>query len=899
MLVMLSTAFASTAATLKGKVVDSATKEPLLGATVFVLNTNQGTTTDLDGMFELKIGRGPATLEFSYISYVTQLLEIDVDGKTPELLIELATDSQTISEVTVTTRKNLESEAVLQNERIASNVAIENMGAKEMAIKGISNVQEGVKKLTGISVATSGQLVVRGLGDRYSITTLNGQPIASPNPDNKLIPLDIFPSSTVKNITVSKVYDAKSYADYSGAHVDIATKDLSADNFFSFGFSVGGNSNTTGQDFYDMDGVSLFSKSTVDPSVIDKSNYKDADGLFVEYINEYIAEEGSPFDTGFNVSKSTALPVFGGNAAWGHSYEIGNQKLNMLLSGGISNDKQTDLGSVFRLYEATNSEDPTDEYYSDNYESSLKMATLANVGMSMREEDRVSYTLFFARNVTDKYSLRRGYDQEDYQLVGSNNVTHIYKLLTHQLNGAHKIDDAWSLNWLAAYTASAADEPDRRQVMYEESSTGSLSLFDLNQQETMRYFGELNENEWNGNIYSEYKFGADDKHKLTFGAAYKEKVRDYVGYRFYYDLRSFFSVSSTKFFSDPYNADDYLGHENFDNGAYSFVTSFQDKDKYDAGSSIYSGYLSTDLSYNDRWLINAGLRYEYSMQYVNYSTGSRVDTREYPTADFFPALNVRYNVDSDRQLRFALSRTVTRPSFIEMAPFLYQESYGSAQTKGNEDLENGYNYNADLRYEAFFESGDMVSVTGYYKYLDSPIERTQSLSGGGEIHTFNNAEQGMAAGVEVEARKVLYENLRLGVNGSYMYTNVVLTDGSYTNNNRALQGASPYLLNADLTYSSYIGDDARTMSFALLYNLQGPRIHTVGTSERGDIYQMTVHTLNFNASYSITKNLQVSAQLTNLLDQEELYEQEINGKSVVVESHDYGIGGQIGVSLKF
>lgn len=877
---MLVAVSAAQAASLKGKVIDSDTKEPLLGATVFVLGTNQGTTTDLDGNFELKVDRGAASIEISYISYVTQVLEIDVNGKTPELLIELVTDSQTISEVVVSTRKNLESEATLQNERIASNVAIENMGAKEMSIKGISNVQEGVKKITGISVASAGQLIVRGLGDRYSITTLNGQPIASPNPDNKLIPLDIFPSSTVKNITVSKVYDAKSYADYSGAHVDITTKDLTSEDFFSVGFSVGGNSNTTFKDFYSMDNVSLFTQSTLNSEIIDyaNTNYE---------IDSYLASHSDAFDTGFGASQSTALPTFGGNVAWGHSYDVGNQNLSLLVSGGLSNDKQTDLNSMYIVYENTGT--ATDEYYSDNYESTLKVATLANIGLTMRDNDRVSYTFFFARNATDKYSLRSGNDYEDgFEMVFSNNVTHIYKLATHQLHGTHEFGDSFSLNWSGSYTATGADEPDRRQVAYAEDGSGNLQFFTDKTQATMRFFGELDENEWNGNIYTDYKFG--EAHKFTLGAAYRNKERNYIGRYFYYQMNS---TGSLYPYTDPYAADDYITSENIS----TVQPSFLDKDSYDAGSNLISGYTSLDLSYSDKWLINAGLRYEISEQYVNYNTS---DSRTYKEADLFPALNVRYSLDEKRQIRLAGSRTVTRPSFIEMAPLQYQESYGSAQIKGNADLVNGYNYNVDLRYEAFLEGGDMFSVTGYYKLLDSPIERVQSVSGGGEIHTFKNAENGLAAGVEIEARKVIVENLKLGVNGSYMYTNVALAeDGSYTNSSRELQGASPYLMNADLTYSKYLDDDGRTMTFALLYNLQGPRISTVGTSGRGDIYQLADHTLNFNVAYSITKRLQVSVQLTNLLNRDELYEQEISGVKYIVEQHNYGIGGDIGISLKF
>ena len=165
----------------------------------------------------------------------------------------MESDAQALGEVSVVAKKNLEGERALQMERQKATLAIENLGAKEMSIKGISNVEEGVKKITGISIASAGQLIVRGLGDRYSTTTLNGLPIASPNPDNKLIPLDIFPASTVQNITVSKVYDASAFADYSGAHIDISTKENVGSDFLSINFNAGGKFNTLGKDFYRMD----------------------------------------------------------------------------------------------------------------------------------------------------------------------------------------------------------------------------------------------------------------------------------------------------------------------------------------------------------------------------------------------------------------------------------------------------------------------------------------------------------------------------------------------------------------------------------------------------------------------------------------------------------------------
>ena len=203
---LLTLAAVSQAQVLKGTVSDAATGEALIGATIQLKGTVSGTVTDIDGRFELKdLKEGNQRLVISYIFYRTAEIDVEVKGENPELNIGLELDGQQLSEVTVIGRKNLESVAALQMERQMSTAPIENIGAREMAVKGISNVEEGVKKITGISVASAGQLIVRGLGDRYSITTLNGLPIASPNPDNKLVPLNLFPSSTV----VVSLYDDK------------------------------------------------------------------------------------------------------------------------------------------------------------------------------------------------------------------------------------------------------------------------------------------------------------------------------------------------------------------------------------------------------------------------------------------------------------------------------------------------------------------------------------------------------------------------------------------------------------------------------------------------------------------------------------------------------------------
>ena len=194
----------------------------------------------------------------------------------------------------------------------------------------------------------------------------------------------------------------------------------------------------------------------------------------------------------------------------------------------------------------------------------------------------------------------------------------------------------------------------------------------------------------------------------------------------------------------------------------------------------------------------------------------------------------------------------------------------------------------------------MFSITGYFKYLEKPIERIQELNGGATLHSFRNADNGIATGVEMELRKELMKNLRLGANASYMYTNVKLPEGgAYTNKERSLQGASPILLNADLTWSSLWEAD-KQLNLALLYNLQGSRIHAVGVSQLGDIKQEAVHTINFNAGYNFNSKLSLKLQVNDLLGRDVVFKQEVpvTGEKVEVERFKEGTNFEIGINYK-
>ncbi len=896
---MLVVTFATQAATIKGKVIDSATKEPLLGATVFVLGTNQGTTTDIDGSFELNVGGGAKSLEFSYISYITQVLNVD-GGSKSDLVIELLTDAQSISEVVVATRKNLESEAALQNERITSNVAIENMGAKEMAIKGISNVEEGVKKITGISIENSGQVLVRGLGDRYSLTTMNGLPVASPNPDNKLIPLDLFPTSIVENITVSKVYTVSSFADYSGALIDIATKDVVHEDFVSISADLGGVVGTLGNTFYASDHGSLWST----PSLNTEVQKYDKTLEFREYI-----KNNNPFETDFSAQSSTALPDFSVGLSAGKTWKIAGRDLSALVSLSVDNGRETTYDSYLKtlnnkgeIYKITEDK--------DTYTTKLSTTALASLNYALSDDSSIGYSMFYSRNVEDNYySYWCNNDNENDPVIrGSNSVMHIYKLINNQLNGHHILgsNDKLELNWSASYGVTSSDEPDRRQTLFmEDDVNGGWKAYTTDAKNTIRYFSEIDETEIIGNINFRYFLGdKEDKNSVRVGFNSRNKSRSFDATLFSHKFAFENADGSTLIpsYSSIYDTNDILNHDNIANGNIVVAMMSDPSYTYGATTDIYATY--ADVDYNiGSVLVNLGARYENSVQGVSYTSDQGKGYKEISKGDIFPAFNAKWSVSDEHTLRLALSKTVTRPSFVEMGPFRYKESGSSGTSVGNADLQNGYNYNVDARYEFFKnQSNDMISLSAYYKFLDSPIERIQRDAGGDVEYSYQNSDSGVAAGIEFEFRKKIVNDLNVGFNASYIYTNVQLEEGKgiYSETSRQLQGASPYLINADISYLLRLKETS-SMAFSLVYNLQGPRIEAVGVENLCDVMQDDFNTLNFVYNYQITPKISIKAKVDNILCQKAKYSQyvEMLKETIVVGEDNTYMGASVGVSIKF
>ncbi len=625
-----------TAQTVTGVITDARTQETLPGVTITVKNTSTVAVSDLDGSYKLNLQPGTYTIVASYISFITlEVTDVEVVENKPVVLnIELRESENSLSEVMVVGRANMEAERNLQLERQHSTIATENLGAREMSSKGLSTVADGIKKVTGISMEGNTKVFVRGLGDRYSMTSLNGFPIASPNPDNKLIPLTLFPTSVVKNISVNKVYQPSVYGDYSGAHINIETKENIGSDYLTFGVSIGSKTNTLFADFYasDKGGVGLpylgVSKKLNLSSTVKAMRADDFDQYQLTH---------NPFKTSFSISKNTALPELGVDFGVGKSWMVGRKKLNALFAINFNNDYTIREDAYVSTVNAQGV--VRDRYSYNEYGYETTTTALGQVSYTIRDNDMLSYNIMYVNNTEDSFTERSGYDAEGINLRGSNSVYHIYTLFNNQLTGSHYLADNRLLaDWQVSYGRTTSDEPDRRQVMFIENNNGSLSLFKLNQQETMRYFAELFEDEWNGDIRFKYNLneGGDNTNFLRAGASIRSKSRDFYSANFYYNLRSL-----QPDIADIYNTDSYLSYENVSNGTVPISKNSQPRNKYFADADIYAAFVDVELYPVKQLLIAAGVRYEHSRLWVNYWTDAAKEMEGEPCFQkFYPTFRL-------------------------------------------------------------------------------------------------------------------------------------------------------------------------------------------------------------------------------------------------------------------
>ena len=906
---------------LKGVVIDKNSKETLIGAVVSVEGTNVKAVTDIDGNFTLNgLKNGKYTLYIKYVGYKTQKIDgVQVKGtmrndgtlvisskddssknsekkdasKNETLTIALLPDEQQLKEVTVTAVERRNTDAAMIQVAKNSPVIVSNVSAQEIARTQDTNAGEVIRRVPGVSLIDDKFVMVRGLSQRYNNVWVNGGAVPSSEADSRAFSFDIIPSSQIDNLTIVKSPSAEYPADYSGGFIIVNTKEIPAENNFTL--SIGGNWNTasafkdfsyskgSGTDFLGFDnGLRSLNggiNATLKPQL-------DANGNPVgDYATSLL---GNHLNNDWNVKSKKPWGDLKLAASLNHRWMLGGRTLGMLAALNYTNEYRTytDMeNNLYGIYDAVNDK-PNYLRHSvdDQYNNNVRLGAMLNFTFLSKDGNH-KYQLknIFNQLATSRYTWRDGVSAQSNLERSAEYYYRSRTTYNGQLTGKHTFTSD-ALDWSIGYAYANRHLPDRRRYLIDDAlESGVYALSTGN--DISREWTQLDEH-----ILS---LGINDKHHFKFGnfepdlqvGAYGEyRSRQYQTRNFIYN----WNVSDNNMPSDFRHSDLPTLLSNEANMGYDKLYLLEEKqmrNNYRGHNTLGAGYLAMSLPFG-KLGIHAGVRFEHNdMELIsNTRDYEKSETsRHYKTDDIFPSLNTTYKISDQHQVRLSYGRSINRPEFREVSSSVYYDFDLASNVQGNTELKNCYVDNLDLRYEWYPSRGELISLAVFYKHFDSPIEWTYTVAGGTDlIYSYKNAKSANNYGVELDIRKNLaflgLKDFSWSFNGALIKSKVQFEKGS-KEENRPMQGQSPYLINTGIFYKS----EPLKMDIALLYNRIGKRIIGVGRSEgtTGDdsnarvphSYEMPRNTIDLSLAKKFGTHLELKFNVRDLLAEKIYYKQ--------------------------
>ncbi len=873
---------------IKGKIVDAQTNEPLIGASVLIEGTSNGAAADLDGNYVIQnVGAGTYTLVASYVAYRNETKPgVVVKGNSEVVLdFRLAADDLSLQEVEVVARANRESENILLMEQQKALVATQAVGARELSRKGIGDARSAVAQVSGISKQEGIKNVfVRGLGDRYNATMLNGFPIPSEDPEYKNIALEFFGTDVIKNIGVKKVFSGSDYSDVGGAIIDISSKELVGDHALGVDLSGGINTAVAGIDFLRQDGSGYFGFSNSKQPAQNQSvfpNSLDPKKVSLPLNHSYTASGGKSFRLGQNNNPFSFFVV----ASHGSDYSYTEEVVRNTTTNGTIWQDQT----------------------GDKYSLATNQMLLGNALLGINRKHLLQYN-FMLIHANDQYvGEYRGFNSERLQDSPTNtgfvrrqqandNLLVVNQLLYDwQLSNSVKLQAGVSYNSVKGL--------DRRENSFSLADEATR-MYDLTRSNrNKRFYSDLKDRDMNAKAAVSFnlrdRFGSGNSLlKIGYGGRFVDDKFEAVEY-------NYSPLGMESFSIDNLSVDD-LFKRNMDSGLLTMAVG--DKNSYHVTKYIHSGFAEVSYQLAAAFTGNAGLRVDrvdmtvdHHVQHV--SPGKVPLKRNY----FLPSVNLKYDADNKNSIRLGANKTYTLPQSKEISPYQYVNILFASQ--GNPNLKPSDNYNADLKWDYYISPGELLSITGFYKYIVNPIGRVDQGNSAGLLTYENISDHAMVGGVEIELRKNILNRfntqsermsrLSVGLNASYIYTNLELDVLNTDPRSSGLEGASPFLANFDVSYT-YTKKD-RSFVASLLFNYFSDRIHTIGARGYKDIIEEGVPSLDFASSYSFNAHFLLKLKVANLLNDPHRLSREKSGsdEKIILNEFKKGQNVSLGVSYEF
>lgn len=898
-----------------GVVTSAKTKEPVIEALVTVVGTAKKAQADLDGRYRLELPPGTYQLRVWYEGFKAQKLTgvVVAAGKVARLDVALPADEKVVEEVVEidVTPDRASPVAQMEMRRNAAQAG-DAVSAQEIAKSPDRSAADAARRVVGATVVGGKYVFVRGLGERYSNSLLNGTPLPSPEPDRQAVPLDIFPSLVLSDINVAKTATPDMPGDFAGGSVRINTRELPRAFFVQANAWIGANTRSTFANMLSYRGSStdwlgIDGGARALPS--DIPDYRIGRGLPKPDGSLLTPEELVPYGRSINSVMSTkntlAPPNHRFNFAIGNTFHPGGQDVGVVFAASYGRRFQRRNNEVIRNYNV-DAQSPDglrlfNDYVANTGTDYVNWGAYGGVTWSPNKYHKVSVTGLHSRTAEDEARIIKGFSEERGADLTDTRLRFQSRSLTFgEISGTHKLPAAGDavFDWAGFVSLATSDEPDTRETVYAHDAELGVDAWDRGTLSGSHFWGKQRETSVGGLFdWTQPLVKGDQFTKLKVGALINRRSRTFSARRFRFDqtLHPDYAV-----FNQP--ADQLFTQNNI--GPNLEILEFtRPNDAYDAGYAVYAGYLMMDSWVHKNLRFTLGARVEAARQSLDsfdpYAAELTRTRTELNSTDFLPSVNVVIKLRKDMNVRLAATRTVARPQLRELSPFTFTDYFGAREITGNPDLRRTGIYNGDVRYEFFPGPGEVISFSGFYKQFYAPIEQIILPTNQGVV-TYQNAKSARVMGLELEARKGLgflspaVKDLSVLANLTLVKSRATLDDsqiGIQTNNVRPLQGQSPYAVNAGVDFSP----EAWGTRLRLLYNVFGPRIAQVGAYGAPDVYERPRHQLDFFAAQRIGKHVDVKFTAENILDAKVAFTQTTNGGRYILNQYQNGATFFLGV----
>ena len=873
------------AGSVAGVVLDARTGLPVRGATLTVEGTDVSIDADFNGVFAASLAAGTYTVLVAADGYETSRITdvVVTDGGTRNFsaLLNPTGDAEgdgvgAIAEtITVEAAADAATEAALLAERRSASQIVDNIGAEEISKNTGSDAAGAIKRVTGISLQEDKYVFVRGLGERYSNTTVNGSKVPTVEFDKKVVPLDMFAADLLEKVTVAKSYTVDQPGDFVAGVIELETKNFPPNQRFSIGISAADNSVTTGEPILEYPGglSSSGSGGQALPSGFPderlvRFNFFTQEGFTDEELEDFgemllgnwsaAPDDSASYNQGLKLSYGNSFDRFGLvlSGTWSDDHDSRQEIQNFYSSGS---------GGVLLR----------DNFTLDVGEETVKQSLMGNFAVRLGNNGQVSLRALQTGLSNSEARFQQGFladaisDIEDTVLRYQDQ-----EVTSYQMSGDHFLSDVSGSGSLFEWKGSISDaevEENRREVLYEIdgderflSVLGNSGFLFYNDQTDELNDGRI---DWTTMFSAERGFGS-----FKFGAAYTEGDRDFAARRF--QIRQRF-VRTLDLSLPP---EELYIPENI--GLLFQVREVTNATDGYTGTFDTTGFYGMGDFSRGRWRIIGGLRSEDWQEEIVTVSRQAVDDEPTITAvgekDLLPSISMVYDLGNNQSLRASASRTVNRPDFRELAPFGFTQVLGGFNIVGNPELQRAEIDSFDLRWEWFPSGGEVLAASLFHKDFTDPIEAV-IVPAVEDTQTFQNNGGATNQGFELEVRKRLgflaeaLDTVTAIVNYTFVDSEIEIDPSItlLTNPKRPLTGQPDNVVNVVLEWSP------RTInsSVRLLYNFVDDKVFLGGVQGLPDILESARSTVDLTWAYSFPQGVSLKLSGTNLLDEEKEWTQ--------------------------